>query len=371
MIRLLHLADVHLGAPFGGFGREAAARGDEVLDAFRRVPDLASDGGAHAVVISGDLFDGPRPDERLTVAVREVVRKLVERHIPVFAVPGNHDARALAPDLYPTVLEGAHVFEAARIEAPVSIETPGGPLHVYGFAYDRAEEPDPLSTFERADVDGVHVLLAHGSTPGAPHWVGGSSLTIPWESLAGLDVDYVALGDLHRFRGPEELEGAPACYPGSFAAVDLTESGTRGAVWVDVTPGEAPRLELVSSGVREVLPPRSVDVSGCSSEPEVVERIASLAENGYPVVALEGEPSFPLDADSVRAGLDERYGACQVVDRSRFFDLGRLDEIAGQNTVAGHVARLGLEAVAAAEDDEARTTAEQGLRIALRVMEVS
>ena len=81
--------------------------------------------------------------------------------------------------------------------------------------------------------------------------------------------------------------------------------------------------------------------------------------------------AFPLDADSVRTVLDERFGASSLADRSRFFDLNRLEEIASQNTVAGHVARLGIRAVEEADDNAERRTAEQGLRLALRVMEVS
>ena len=63
MIRLLHLADVHLDAPLGGFGRHADVRRSQLLDAFRRLPETAADTGAHAVLIAGDLFDHPRPSE--------------------------------------------------------------------------------------------------------------------------------------------------------------------------------------------------------------------------------------------------------------------------------------------------------------------
>ncbi len=371
MFRLLHLADVHLGAPLGGFGRDAGPRAEEVLDAFRALPDVAIEGGAEAVLIAGDLFDGPRPPETTIIAVREVIRRLVDSSIPVFAVPGNHDARALNPDLYPAALEGATVFLEPRFGEPASHTMGDRQLYVYGVGYDPAEEPNPLSTFRRVRGDGVHVVLLHGSTPGAPHWDGGSSLSISWEQLAGIDVDYVALGDLHRFRGPAEFDDMPACYCGSFAAVDLTEAGLRGPVWVDVSAEGPPHVEPRSSGVREVGESITVDVSGCASDLEVAELVTASVGSAYPVVVLEGEPAFPLDADSVRAVLDERFGASSLADRSRFFDLNRLEEIASQNTVAGHVARLGIRAVEEADDNAERRTAEQGLRLALRVMEVS
>lgn len=370
MCRILHLADVHLDAPLGGFGREAEARRREVLDAFRALADLAPREGIDAVLIAGDLFDGPRPSEATVIAVRETVRRLVEQSIPVFAVPGNHDARALNPGLYADALTDATIFDAPTFGPPAVVERAGDRLHVYGVAFDAAEEPDPLSTFARTGAVGVHVVLLHGSIPGAPHWGAGSSLSIPVERLAGLGVDYIALGDLHRFRGPEALGGARACYPGSFAGVDLTESGLRGPVVVEL-PGEGgPRIRRLSSGVHEVGSEVAIDVSGCDSDLGVAEEVTRLvAADSYPVVVLRGEPGYPLDTEVVRSMLEERFGVVALRDESRFFDVHRLEQIGRHNTIAGHIARLGLEAIRDAAEDE-RPALEQGLRIALRVMEV-
>lgn len=372
MSRLLHVADVHLDAPLGGFGREADARRAETLDAFRALPGTAEEHEVDAVVIAGDLFDRPRPTETTIIAVREAVRRLAEREIPVFAVPGNHDARALNPGLYPGALDGATAFDAPRFGAPARVPLDPGDLLVYGIAYDAAEEPDPLSTFRRAaDEDATHVVVLHGSIPGAPHWEGGSSLPLPLDRLAALGADYLALGDLHRFRGPDELDGLPAAYPGSFAAVDFTETGLHGPLLVDLEQGAAPRIRRLGSGVREVADPVRVDVSACADDREVAEAVFRLAgADAYPVATLEGEPAYPLDPDAVQAILEERAGAAMLRDESRFFDPARLAEIARQNTIVGHVARLGLGRIEEASGEE-RIAIEQGLRIALRVLEVS
>lgn len=372
MSRLLHVADVHLDAPLGGFGREAEARRAETLDAFRALPETAEEHAVDAVLIAGDLFDRPRPSEATVIAVRETVRRFTERGIPVFAVPGNHDARALNPGLYPGALDGATVFEAPRFGHPVRVALEPADLLVYGLAYDAAEESDPLSTFGRAeDEGGLHVVLLHGSIPGAPHWEGGSSLPLPLDRLAALGADYLALGDLHRFRGPDELDGLPAAYPGSFAAVDFTETGIHGPLLVELERGAPPRIRRLASGVREVAEPVRVDVSACADDREVAEAVFRLTgDERFPVVTLEGEPGYPLDPDTVRAMVEERSGTAMLRDESRFFDEARLAEIARHNTIVGHVARLGLRRIEEAPADE-RAAVEQGLRIALRVMEVS
>ena len=331
---------------------------------------MATEERVDAVLIAGDLFDAPRPANKTVIAVRETVRRLVELEIPVLAVPGNHDAHALNPDLYTTALDGAVTFLEHRFAEPVRVECDAGDLFVYGIAYDAAEEPDPLATFRHAQGEGLHVVILHGSVPGAPHWNQGSSLSLPLDALARLDVDYLALGDLHRFRTSDELGGIPACYPGSFAAVDLTEMGLRGPVVVEARPGEPPDIRRLSSGLREVAAPIAVDVSACATDLDVVDKVARHARvDAIPSVVLRGEPVYPLDPEAVRANLEERFGAATVRDESHFFDLLRLEELARSNTVAGHVARLGLETIAGASDEERRSL-EQGLRIALRVLEI-
>ncbi len=373
MSRLLHVADVHLEAPFGGFRREAEARGREVLDAFRRLPDMAREHGAEALLIAGDLFDGPQPSESTIIAARETTRRLVEDGVAVFAVPGNHDALAMNPTLYEEALTGATVFAAPRFEA-VKVRIGDTQVVVYGVAFDAAEVPDPLSTFEKLDEEGLHVVVVHGAVPGAPHWEGGSALRLPVESLAAMEVDYIALGDHHRFRPPEEFasQNAPACYAGSFAAVDLSEVGPKGVALVDLREGEPPVVELLPSGVREVIRAEPFDVSPLESEVAVADALGDwLPESAIPLVTLTGEPTFPLDADRIRARLDERFGCVGVDDKTRFFDPAWLEDLARENTIVGHVARLGLERIEEAAGDEDRREAEGGLRIALRLMEVS
>ncbi len=372
MIRLLHLADVHLGAPYGSFGRLAEARREEVRAAFRRLPTLAEERDVRAVLVAGDLFDRPRPVEADVAAVREVGRRLAAAGIPVFAVPGNHDALRLDPALWDEALPEATVFREAAFGRPVSAEAPGGPLHVHGIAYDPAEEPDPLSTFRRAEA-GFHVVLLHGSVPDAPHWEGGRALRLPVEALAALEADYVALGDYHSFRPPGAFSdpALPACYPGSFAAVDLTEDGERGAVLVELEAGAPPRVERLSSGVPEVVRVGPIDVSACADEREVADAAgARVPEGTVPVVTLRGEPRFPLDAEKVSTHLEERFGCASLVDETSYFASERLQELAGQKTVLGHVARLGLERVEHAEGADERELAERALRIALRALGV-
>jgi DNA repair exonuclease SbcCD nuclease subunit len=372
MIRLLHLADAHLEAALGGFGKLADERRSQILDAFRALPDLAAERAVDAVFIAGDLFDGPRPPDATVAVVQETVRRFLTDGRHVFAVPGNHDAIALNPTLYDEALPGAVIFRDPRFGPPASVTVGEQSLHVYGLAYDAAEEAEPLSTFRKTDAPGLHTVLLHGSVPGAPHWEGGGSLPLDVERLAALGADYIALGDYHRFRPPDEFDPPmPACYSGSIAAIDTSERGTKGTVVVELEEGTAPRVHLVPSGVPEVTELDPLDVTPFADEAAVAEAVGErVPEHVVPVVTLTGEPGFPLDVERVRVRLEERFGHSVVGDETRFYDSERLSNLASQKTIAGHVARLGLQRVQEAENPERRRLAERGLRIALRLMEV-
>lgn len=400
-MKIFHAADVHLGATCSAFGGLARARGDEVLEAFRRVPDIAAEERVDAILFAGDLFDGPQPATETMAAVRETLRRLVDLCIPVFLVPGTHDATTLRLDPYRELARGprvvaqtgeerpsrpwpvvdergrelaakhsVYILAAPRFAEPVHVQTDTGPLYVYGVAYDPAECRDPLSTFRRAEGRGVHVALFHAAIDGATD-AGGSSLITSTEELRELEVDYIALGGDHRHRPPGDLDDIPACYPGSFAACDFRESGPRGYVLTELEPGVPPRVEHRSAGVVEVTPVE-LDVTACEDHDAVVATVSEKVPEGkLPEVRLLGEPSFPLDEDAVASMLTERYGHAQVTDETRYYASGRLDELADLDTVAGHVVRLGRQRIEDAVDEHARIVARRALRTALRALEVS
>lgn len=401
-MKLLHLADIHLGARYSSFGDLAGQRAGDVMAAFRKLPGIAAAERVDAVLFAGDLFDGPQPPTEAMAAVRETLRRLVDLCIPVFMVPGNHDAITLRLDPYRELARGSrvvvqtggerpdrpwpvdderglrlaekhsiYILAGPRFGEPIRVETGSGALHVYGIAYDGAECRDPVATFRRAEGEGVHVALLHASVHDAGHWkASGSSLATTAGALADLAVDYIALGDHHRSRLPEDFDGIPACYPGSFAACDLTETGPRGYVLATVGPGGPPRVEHRDAGV---LPATSVelDVSAHPDHVRIAEALARMIPHrGVPVARLVGEPSFPLDADVVKAELAARYGHAEVVDETRYYASSRLDELAEQDTVSGHVVRLGRARIETAGTAGDRAVAQRALRAALRALEV-
>ncbi len=70
MVRLLHTADVHLGAKFLGLGDKGATQREQIRASFRKLISQAITENVDIVLIAGDLFDAnqqPRMNVDLVV----------------------------------------------------------------------------------------------------------------------------------------------------------------------------------------------------------------------------------------------------------------------------------------------------------------
>lgn len=373
MIRLLHIADVHLGARFSAFGDLAGTRRKQVLEAFRALPERVQDLQVDALLVAGDLFDSPDPPADLRAAVAETLRRVSEVGAAVLVVPGNHDAMTIRPNPWGGELGGAHIFREPRF-TPHAVRCDSGELRVHGVAFDPVRCADPLPTLQAGGDHGWDVALLHASVQGAPHWQAGpNSLSVEAAQLSALPVNYVAIGDHHRFRGPDEFPGGAACcYPGSFSAVDLTETGSKGALLVRLQDDGRVSVDQVDSGLTPVESVGPVDVTTLEDHDAVVAAVIDRIGERYvvPRVSLDGTPGFPLEPDIVRDHLVERYGFATVEDGTRFYDSGHLTDLADDDTIAGHLVREGRRRIAAASSDSERRTHERALRLALSALEV-
>ena len=84
MMKVLHSADWHLGAPMTRWG-------DDARQALASVPgkiaSLVRSQNCDLVLLAGDLFDGPPSPEM----IRLFCHALEEMAVPVCIAPGNHD----------------------------------------------------------------------------------------------------------------------------------------------------------------------------------------------------------------------------------------------------------------------------------------
>jgi DNA repair exonuclease SbcCD nuclease subunit len=208
MLRLLHTADVHLGARHADLGEAATAQRERQFAAFKASVDLAIEQKVDLFIVAGDLFDSNTQPRRSVERVAAELQRLAGAKIRSVLVPGTHDCyehssiyraydlKAMAgstpdDDLVTVMTPDRPSIDLPALDATVhavvfpSKRAPYSPLrdvHV-----DRAAEPRPATW----QIGVVHGALA------IPDRTDRDEVVVTKEEIAATGLDYLALGHWH------------------------------------------------------------------------------------------------------------------------------------------------------------------------------
>lgn len=214
-MRILHLADLHLGKIFHDVHLT-----DDQGHILEQIVAIARDNRVDVVAVSGDVYDRSVPPVQATVVMDEFLsRLLLDLNIKVILAPGNHDsAERLAFAGRLVRARGLYIAPALPgLILPIRLEDQYGPVTFYPLPYveplmlrkslDDQEIVDFNDALARVIGDlepdgGRSVCLAHCFTQGGetseserPLSIGGSSMV---ETAHFERFDLTLLGHLHR-----------------------------------------------------------------------------------------------------------------------------------------------------------------------------
>ena len=288
MPRLLHMADVHLGARHDDLGPVAADQRQRQFEAFQRAIELALSEKVDAVLICGDLFDSNSQPRRSVERAAAELARLVGRHIPVVVIPGTHDCYDAASiyrifDL--ASLAGAPAdgnLLSVLTDARRSVEFPELSLTVRSRVYPaKRAAASPLAEMslpKREPGDGWQVGMIHGSIAVPGHF-DKDEVVITEQEIAASNLDYLALGHWHSFRQGRAghtvwaYSGAPEP-----VALDQDGAGQVALVTLDSAGGRrSVKVEPQSVG-RSKFEKLEVDTAKLESQANLVQQIAKHAD---------------------------------------------------------------------------------------------
>ena len=375
MPRLLHLADVHLGARHQDMGVAAAAQRERQFTAFRRAVDLALAEKVDAVLICGDLFDSNSQPRRSVENAAAELRRLAERHIRVVLIPGTHDAydegsiyRVFDLPALAGTDSGSDMIVLLTDERAV-VSFPELDMTVHGRVFRTKRAPQsPLAGFTPAEAGAVtrwQVGMIHGSLA-LPGKVEQDDVLFTEAEIAESGLHYLALGHWHSF-----LEGRAGntawAYAGAPEPVAVDQDGAGSVVVVELDEATG-KVTLEARPVGRTSHRRlDVDAAAISSQAELERRLGELAD---PDVVLDARlvgvlpDRLDLNLDEVEQHLAGRFLRFRLRDHS----VAALPEgeLPPADTIPGAFVR-DLEARIAQheQDGDADTAAE--LREALRL----
>ncbi|MFO7712711.1 MAG: DNA repair exonuclease, partial [Dehalococcoidia bacterium] len=165
MLKILHTADIHLGARFSGLGDRGAAQRDQLRATFRKLIATALEERVGIVLIAGDLFDSNQQPQKDIDLVIEQFGHLNRSGISVCIVPGTHDPLD-SSSIYRKVgfedrCPNLTVFAGEEMSCR---EYPDLDLTVYGKPnLSNRSYSSPLKKLRPTTSSRFHVAVAHGS----------------------------------------------------------------------------------------------------------------------------------------------------------------------------------------------------------------
>ena len=304
MLRIIHTADVHLGARHDDLGEKASAQRERQFAAFSAAVDLALAEKVDLFLIAGDLFDSNVQPRRSVERVAAQLKRLADSKIRTVIVPGTHD-----------VYDRSSIYRAYDLKALagslpdddlVTVLTPDRPnIHitacdvvVHGPVFATKKAPhSPLRDLAGQPDDAPatwRVGMVHGSIA-IPGKTERDDVVITTDEIAATGLHYLALGHWHSaqqgrvgevtygYAGAPEPVALDQDRAGKVLLVELEETAGRRSVTVQERQVGATRFEKLE-----------LDAATIASQPALIETLAK-----------KGDPNLVLDARVVGVRPDE------------------------------------------------------------------
>jgi len=330
MLRIIHTADVHLGARHDDMGEQAAAQRERQFAAFSRAVDLALVEKVDLFLIAGDLFDSNVQPRRSAERVAAELKRLVDARIRAVLIPGTHDvydrasiyraydlatmAGSTADDDFITIL---------RPDVPY-VHLPACDVIVHGRVFATKRAPtSPLAGFT-ADIDGIaatwRIGMVHGSVA-IPGKTDRDEVVITTDEIAASGLDYLALGHWHSAQVSKAGDVTYA-YAGAPEAVALDQDRAGKVLLIECStegPNRTVKVEERTVGAT-MFEKLEIDASGITSQPTLVSSLTGKADPDLVLdVRLVGvrPDELDIDTDEVEMALARSFLKVRVRDVSK------------------------------------------------------
>lgn len=370
-IKLLHCADLHLGSDGSLIPERAGERKVELLGTFRKITNLCAEEAVDVLLIAGDLFEGSNVGVETVASVKAYLGEIPTW---VFIAPGNHDYVGLdSPYLDKDWPDNVKIFKGGLER----VDLPDKAAVVYGAGFESTYVKRSLLDFPE-DVDGtkLNLCVVHGevvSEGGESNYHG-----ITPGILAGSQMDYVALGHIHKRTELQTIGGTTYAYPGCPDGRGFDETGEKGVYLGEIRKG-AVDLHFRKMSSRLYLRER-IDVSGAISELQAERLILKYLQDKYGggfdehyyKITVTGEvprETF-LPWENIRGALAQQLHYVQIHDDTRI--QVDYEELAQENSLKGIFLRRMLDKISGAtkgDDSGSAACLQKALEFGLRAFD--
>ncbi len=274
MIKVLHFSDIHLGSGFshGKINPKTGlnTRLEDFIHCLSLCIDRAINEPVDLVLFGGDAFPDATPPPYIQEAFAAQFRRLADANIPTILLVGNHDQHSQGNGgaslcIYRTLAVPGFIVGDTLITHKIT--TQNGVVQVITLPWLTRASLLTKSKTEGLSLDEINQLLIKALEPvleeeirklepnlptillghlmvnrarfGAEQFLAvGRGFTIPISLLIRPELDYVALGHVHKHQNLNSNNNPPVIYPGSIERVDFSEEKEeKGYILIDLKKG--------------------------------------------------------------------------------------------------------------------------------------
>lgn len=282
-MKFIHTADLHLGSKMRAKFDEnqAKQRRIEIFGTFKKLVDYANDNDVRAILLAGDVFDEDNPisaDKNDFLGVAKA-----NPHVDFLYLRGNHDVNA---DTGENELQNLKTFGEEWTYYNYGDVTIAG----IELCPNNAKKAPTTLTL---NAEGVNIITLHGDEQGT----GKDALDL--RAYKGKNIDYVALGHIHKRRDGKLDERGEWAYSGCLEGRSFDETGEKGFLLLDVVGKKIERtfVPFAKRTFEEI----DVDITGVKNFVDASQRIKpslSSRENCYRI-NLVGDVDESVKTDDI------------------------------------------------------------------------
>lgn len=290
-MKIIHCSDLHLDSKMKSNldSKKAKERRDEILITYQNMIKYANSNEVKAIIIAGDMFD----KKNITVKAKNMVLDSINSNpqLDFIYLKGNHDEANFISDMenIPSNLKlfGNKQWTTYKY----------GKITISGIEFGELSSYEIYNTLILNKND-INIVTLHGQESKYDQKDKAEIINI--QSLKNKNIDYLALGHIHKFKQEKIDTRGIYCYSGCLEGRGFDECGEKGFVLLDINE-ETSRItsKFIPFAGRKLYEIK-VDVSDTyttlDTENKIDKNIKDIEQDALIKIVLTGK----VDIDSER-----------------------------------------------------------------------
>lgn len=288
-MRIIHCSDLHLDSKMeANLDKEKSKqRKNEILLSFQNMVNFANENDVKIIIIAGDLFD----KNKVSLKAKNIVKDAIinNPNIDFIYLKGNHDEESFITEGIPENLKlfNGDDWTSYKYENIV----------ITGIEFGKKDNYEIYESLMLNQND-FNIVVLHGQESNYADQKDKAEI-INLKELKNKNIDYLALGHIHKYKIDKLDNRGLYCYSGCLEGRGFDECGDKGFVLLDIENNKL-NSEFIKNSKRN-LEEIEIDISDTMTTTEVEakidEKIKNISRDNLIKIILTGKVNINSEKD--------------------------------------------------------------------------